>query len=49
MTGYVTGTANRLLNDGVYTYTYDNEGNLTKKSKGGCWRRGRMGTTTATS
>jgi RHS repeat-associated protein len=32
--GYVTGTGNQLTNDGVYTYTYDAEGNLTKKSKG---------------
>ena len=24
---YSTGTANQLLSDGVYTYTYDNEGN----------------------
>src|SRR5262245_56023801 len=34
MTGYATGAGNRLTNDGVYTYTYDDEGNLTKKSKG---------------
>ena len=33
-TGYVTGTGNELTNDGTFTYTYDNEGNLTKKSKG---------------
>ncbi|AFY40222.1 RHS repeat-associated core domain protein [[Leptolyngbya] sp. PCC 7376] len=30
--GYVTGLENRLLEDGTYTYTYDNEGNrLTRK------------------
>jgi RHS repeat-associated protein len=34
MTGYKTGTGNQLQNDGTYTYTYDQEGNLTKKSKG---------------
>jgi RHS repeat-associated protein len=34
MTGYSTGTGNRLTNDGTYTYTYDDECNLTKKSKG---------------
>jgi RHS repeat-associated protein len=34
MTGYATGAGNQLTNDGTYTYTYDNEGNLTKKSKG---------------
>jgi RHS repeat-associated protein len=33
-TGYQTGGANQLTNDGTFTYTYDNEGNLTKKSKG---------------
>jgi len=27
MTGYQTGTDNRLTNDGTYTYTYDAEGN----------------------
>jgi RHS repeat-associated protein len=26
--GYVTGVNNQLLSDGVYTYTYDDEGNL---------------------
>src|SRR5439155_1227136 len=31
MTGYSTGTNNRLSSDGTYNYTYDNEGNrLTK-------------------
>ncbi|MEX2558485.1 MAG: RHS repeat-associated core domain-containing protein [Pirellulales bacterium] len=29
MAGYSTGTGNRLLSDGVYNYTHDNEGNLT--------------------
>ena len=32
--GYVTGSNNQLTNDGVWTYTYDAEGNLRKKSKG---------------
>jgi len=32
MTGYSTGTNNRLLNDGTYTYIYDFEGNRTKKT-----------------
>ena len=32
MTGYSTGTNNRLLNDGTHTYTYDFEGNRTKKT-----------------
>ena len=32
--GYSTGTDNELLNDGTYTYTYDNAGNLIEKSKG---------------
>ena len=27
MTGYSTGTGNRLLSDGTYNYTYDDEGN----------------------
>src|SRR5262249_13107114 len=31
---YQTGSANRMTNDGTYTYTYNDEGNLTKKSKG---------------
>src|SRR5262249_45089349 len=35
MTGYTTGTANELTKDGTWTYSYDNEGNLTKKTKGG--------------
>ncbi len=34
MVGYQTGVANRLSNDGVFTYTYDSEGNLSQKSKG---------------
>ncbi len=33
MTGYVTGTANRLLSDGAYNYTYDNEGNMLTKTR----------------
>jgi RHS repeat-associated protein len=33
-TGYTTGTGNQLTNDGTWTYTYDAEGNLQKKSKG---------------
>lgn len=31
---YATGAGNRMSNDGVWTYTYDAPGNLTKKSKG---------------
>ena len=34
MSGYTTGANNRTTNDGVYTYTFDAEGNVTKKSKG---------------
>src|SRR5438445_11159797 len=34
MAAYTTGEDNQLTNDGVYPYTYDNESNLTKKSKG---------------
>ncbi len=33
MTGYATGTGNRLSNDGTYTYTYDNEGNTLTKTR----------------
>ncbi|MEX2118568.1 MAG: hypothetical protein WD847_03085 [Pirellulales bacterium] len=33
MTGYSTGTGNRLLSDGVYNYTHDNEGNLTVQTR----------------
>ncbi len=33
MTGYQTGTDNRLLNDGTYSYEYDQEGNRTKRTK----------------
>ena len=33
MTGYVTGVANRLLEDPTYTYQYDNEGNRTRRTK----------------
>ncbi len=32
--GYATDTGNRTINDGVWTYTYDAEGNVIKKSKG---------------
>jgi RHS repeat-associated protein len=32
MTGYSTGTGNRLSSDGTYNYTYDNEGNLATKT-----------------
>ena len=31
MTGYVTGTDNRLLGDGTWTYSSDAEGNLVEK------------------
>ena len=34
MTGWTTGTGNRLTSDGVWTYTHDDEGNRIKKSKG---------------
>jgi RHS repeat-associated protein len=30
--GYQTGTNNRLLSDGTYSYTYDNEGNRTSRT-----------------
>jgi YD repeat-containing protein len=30
--GYQTGQNNRLLNDGTYSYTYDNEGNRTSRT-----------------
>jgi RHS repeat-associated protein len=32
-TGYSTGTGNRLSSDGTYSYGYDDEGNLTSKTK----------------
>ena len=33
--GYSTSaTGNRLTGDGTWTYTYDDEGELTRKSKG---------------
>ncbi len=35
MTGYVTGTGNRTTADGTWTYTYDDAGQLTGKSKSG--------------
>jgi RHS repeat-associated protein len=34
MPGYATGAANRLTNDGVFTYVNDAEGNRISKSKG---------------
>jgi RHS repeat-associated protein len=34
MTGYQTGTGNELLSDNTWSYVYDSEGNLTKKTKG---------------
>jgi RHS repeat-associated protein len=34
MSGYQTGSDNRLTTDGLWTYTYDAEGNETQKSKG---------------
>jgi RHS repeat-associated protein len=34
MTGYATGAANRMTNDGTYTYTYDAEGNRLTRSAG---------------
>ena len=33
MSGYTVGTNNRMTSDGVYNYTYDNEGNLTRRTK----------------
>ncbi len=33
MTGYDTGDNNQLLSDGVYDYTYDNEGNRLTRTK----------------
>jgi YD repeat-containing protein len=33
MSGYQTGTDNRLTNDGTYTYQYDAEGNRTRRTK----------------
>ena len=32
-TGYSTTTNNRLVSDGVYNYTYDNEGNRTRRTR----------------
>ncbi|MDB9524569.1 hypothetical protein PN498_01095 [Oscillatoria sp. CS-180] len=32
-TDYVTGTNNQLSTDGVYTYTYDDEGNMTTQTE----------------
>jgi RHS repeat-associated protein len=33
MSGYTTGTGNRLTADGTYTYSYDNEGNMVGRTK----------------
>ena len=33
MTGYSTGTGNRLASDGTFNYTYDDEGNLATKTE----------------
>ncbi|RFC50106.1 MAG: putative conserved protein RhaS [Verrucomicrobia bacterium] len=33
--GYVTGSDNQLLADGVHTYTYDNEGNMVTRTHAG--------------
>ena len=33
MSGYQTGTDNRLTNDGIYSYTYDAEGNRLTRTK----------------
>jgi RHS repeat-associated protein len=33
MTGYTTGTGNRLTADGTYTYSYDSEGNMVGRTK----------------
>src|SRR5262249_38145138 len=33
MTGYATGTGNRLSSDGTYTYTYDDEGNTRTRTR----------------
>src|SRR5262249_43380737 len=32
-TGYVTTTGNRMTSDGVYNYTFDNEGNVLTKTR----------------
>ena len=31
-TGYIVGTGNRMLSDGMYTYQYDAEGNTTRRT-----------------
>src|SRR5207244_11404843 len=33
MTGYTTGTGNRLTSDGTYNYTYDDNGNMLTKTR----------------
>jgi RHS repeat-associated protein len=33
MTGYTTGTGNRLTSDGTYSYTYDDDGNTLTKTR----------------
>src|SRR5262245_21255514 len=35
MAGYQPGVANRIPNDGTWTYTYDDEGNTATRSKAG--------------
>src|SRR5262249_42138558 len=35
MTGYTTGTGNRLTSDGTYSYTYEKEGNMLTRSRRG--------------
>ena len=34
MSGYTTDTGNRVTSDGTWTYTYDDAGQMIKKSKG---------------
>jgi RHS repeat-associated protein len=33
LTGYVTGTGNRLTSDGTYSYTYDQDGNMLTQTR----------------
>src|SRR5947209_11531640 len=33
MSGYTTGTGNRLTADGTYTYAYDSAGNMTGRTR----------------
>ena len=37
--GYVIGEGNRLLSDGVYDYTYDNDGNIISAWRSAAARR----------